>query len=175
MLCPWRRKWQPTPVCLPGKSHGQRSPVGYSLWSRKESDTTEQIQQQCSVCFWWFTMFSFFGTGLSCGMWDLVSWLGIEPRPPRNWECGVLATGPPRKSPWIYFYVMKRAGASGDGCTAQNILKTTAFYIIEGWILWYINYISRKLIYFFQRQRHFLIFSTMPIFKALNMLVTDNE
>jgi len=27
---PWRRKWQPTPVFLPGKSHGQRSLVGYS-------------------------------------------------------------------------------------------------------------------------------------------------
>ena len=35
---PWRRKWQPTPVLLPGKSHGQRSPVGYSPWGRKESD-----------------------------------------------------------------------------------------------------------------------------------------
>ena len=39
---PWRRKWQVTPVLLPGKSHGQRSLVGYSLWGRKESDTTEQ-------------------------------------------------------------------------------------------------------------------------------------
>ena len=29
---PWRRKWQPTPVFLPGKSHGQRSLVGYSPW-----------------------------------------------------------------------------------------------------------------------------------------------
>ena len=29
---PWRRKWQSTPVLLPGKSHGQRSPVGYSPW-----------------------------------------------------------------------------------------------------------------------------------------------
>ena len=38
---PWRRKWQPTPVLLPGKSHGQRSLVGYSLWGRKESNTTE--------------------------------------------------------------------------------------------------------------------------------------
>ena len=38
---PWRRKWQPTPVLLPGKSHGQRSLVGYSPWGRKESDTTE--------------------------------------------------------------------------------------------------------------------------------------
>ena len=39
----WRRKWQPTPVFLPGKSHGQRSLVGYSPWGRKESDTTEQL------------------------------------------------------------------------------------------------------------------------------------
>ena len=39
----WRRKWQPTPVLLPGKSHGQRSLVGYSPWGRKESDTTEQL------------------------------------------------------------------------------------------------------------------------------------
>ena len=31
----WRRKWQPTPVFLPGKSNGQRSPVGYSPWGRK--------------------------------------------------------------------------------------------------------------------------------------------
>ena len=38
-----RRKWQPTPVLLPGKSHGQRSLVGYSLWGRKESDTTERL------------------------------------------------------------------------------------------------------------------------------------
>ena len=37
----WRRKWQPTPVFLPGKSHGQRSLVGCSPWGRKESDTTE--------------------------------------------------------------------------------------------------------------------------------------
>ena len=38
----WRRKWQPTPVFLPGKFHGQRSLVGYSLWGHKESDTTER-------------------------------------------------------------------------------------------------------------------------------------
>ena len=38
---PWRRKWQHTSVFLPGKFHGQRSPVGYSPWSRKESDTIE--------------------------------------------------------------------------------------------------------------------------------------
>ena len=40
---PWRRKWQPTPVFLPGESHGQRSLVGYSPWGHKESDTTEWL------------------------------------------------------------------------------------------------------------------------------------
>ena len=39
----WRRKWQPTPVFLPGKFHGQRSLVVYSPWGLKESDTTEQL------------------------------------------------------------------------------------------------------------------------------------
>ena len=40
---PWRRNWQPTPVFLPGKSHGRRSLVGYSPWGCKESDTTERL------------------------------------------------------------------------------------------------------------------------------------
>ena len=42
---PWRRKWQPTPVFLPGKSHGQKSLAGYSPWGSKESDmtTTERL------------------------------------------------------------------------------------------------------------------------------------
>ena len=39
----WRRKWQPTPVFLPGKSHGPRSLVGYSPWGRKESDKTGRL------------------------------------------------------------------------------------------------------------------------------------
>ena len=39
----WRRKWQSTPALLPGKSHGQRSLIGYSPWGRKESDMTELL------------------------------------------------------------------------------------------------------------------------------------
>ena len=41
----WRRKWQPTPVFLPGESHGQRSLVGCSPWGRTESDKTEATWQ----------------------------------------------------------------------------------------------------------------------------------
>ena len=40
---PWRRKWPPTPVFLPGRSHGQRGLVGYSPYCHKESDTTERF------------------------------------------------------------------------------------------------------------------------------------
>ena len=39
----WRRKWQPTPVFLPGESQGQRNLVGCHLWGRTELDMTEAI------------------------------------------------------------------------------------------------------------------------------------
>ena len=42
----WRRKWQPTPMFLPGESQGRGSLVGCRLWGRTESDTTEATQQQ---------------------------------------------------------------------------------------------------------------------------------
>ena len=43
----WRRKRQPTPVFMLGKSHGPRSLVGYNPWGRKKSDMTEQL-----LCEW---------------------------------------------------------------------------------------------------------------------------
>ena len=46
---PWSRKWQPTPVFLPGESPGHRSLAGYSPWGRKESDVTEQITPSLSL------------------------------------------------------------------------------------------------------------------------------
>ena len=45
---PWRREWLPTPVLLPGESHGQRSLAGYSPWGCKEFDTTEEL-----MCLFW--------------------------------------------------------------------------------------------------------------------------
>ena len=63
---PWRRAWQPTPVSLPGESHGQRSLAGYSPRGRKELDPTE----------WPTLSLRFF----SCRI--LVSWPGTELQPP---------------------------------------------------------------------------------------------
>ena len=40
-FCSWRRKWQPTPVFLPGESQGRGSLMGCLLWGRTESDMTE--------------------------------------------------------------------------------------------------------------------------------------
>ena len=44
-----RRKWQPTPVPLPGKSHGWRSLVGYSPWGRDQLDMTERLHLHFSL------------------------------------------------------------------------------------------------------------------------------
>ena len=48
---PWRRQWQPTPVLLPGKSHGWRSLVGCSPWCCWESDMTERLQLYFTLSF----------------------------------------------------------------------------------------------------------------------------
>ena len=45
----WRRQWHPTPVLLPGKSHGWRSLVGCSPWGRRELDTTERLHFHFSL------------------------------------------------------------------------------------------------------------------------------
>ena len=49
---PWRRAWQPTPVFLPGESHGQRRLAGYSPQGHRESDTTEATEQAQAKSFY---------------------------------------------------------------------------------------------------------------------------
>ena len=51
MIFTWRRKWQPIPVPLPGKSHGRTGLVGYSLWGLKEFYTTEHLHFHFSLSF----------------------------------------------------------------------------------------------------------------------------
>ena len=65
----WRRKWQPTPVFLPGEFHGQRSLVGYSPWGHKESDTTEVTEHARRVLsFIWLIPYAF---GPTLCLWPL--------------------------------------------------------------------------------------------------------
>ena len=49
---PWRRRWQPTAVFLPSKSHRQRNLVGYSPWDYKHSDTTDQLSTHTHTELW---------------------------------------------------------------------------------------------------------------------------
>ena len=49
LLVCWRRLWHPTPVLLPGKSHGWRSLVGCGPWGREESDMTERLHFYVSL------------------------------------------------------------------------------------------------------------------------------
>ena len=61
---------QPTPVFLPGESHGQRSLLGYSPWGRQESDTTELTLHMCTLACYnlgvetWVSLF----TGCEAGI-----------------------------------------------------------------------------------------------------------
>ena len=53
---PWRRKWQPTPVFLPGKSHGHRSLTSYSPWGHRRVGldfTTKQLYGTLCICLPW--------------------------------------------------------------------------------------------------------------------------
>ena len=67
---PWRRKWPPTPVFLPGESHGQRSLEGYSPRGCKESDTTEQLHFGVTLPMDSYTILS------CCAIFSVMSCLG---------------------------------------------------------------------------------------------------
>ena len=64
---PWRKKWQPTSVLLPGKSHGWRSLAGYNPWGCKELDMTEQLH----FCFHFRLVITFLPRSERL----LISWL----------------------------------------------------------------------------------------------------
>ena len=96
----WRRKWQPTPVFLPGESQGRGSLVGFCLWGHTESDWSDLAAAAADVvivvfllnmCLWTevflkrafillFQLFIFWLSYTACGI--LVPWLGIEPQSP---------------------------------------------------------------------------------------------
>ena len=75
----WKRKWQPTPVFLPGESQGRESLVGCHLWGRAESDTTEVTYQQQQQDGFGFLNAEQWRTVLKCrGTCHLWSFIGFE-------------------------------------------------------------------------------------------------
>ena len=80
---PWRRKWQPTPVFLPGKFHGERSLVGYSSWGCKESDTAEQLNNNRKIDYRnWAPRYSGKESACQCRRYKIRSfnpWVGKIP------------------------------------------------------------------------------------------------
>ena len=80
---PWNRKWQPIPVFLPGKFHGQRNLVSYSPWGRKESDMTEwlsvhtwrpsEFSQLLKYAEWRWTVLSFWSFTYVCCLLKTIS------------------------------------------------------------------------------------------------------
>ena len=74
----WRRKWQPTPVFLPGESQGRGSLVGCRLWGRTESDPTDATEQQQQQ---WTSLIHFsLISGLDFQYWTEVHGQRIEDR-----------------------------------------------------------------------------------------------
>ena len=103
----WRRKWQPSPVFLPGKSHGQRNLVGYSPWDCKELDVTEHTHMlgsaNSSAPAW--GLFTRLHVGPS-SVWLTIGWRG-QKRDQFLW--GYLRTGLPfwmrarKKHTWVSY------------------------------------------------------------------------
>ena len=76
----WRRKWQPSPVFLPGESQGRGSLVGCCLWGHTESDTTEVTQQQQQVALVNLTMSSFTQISLKMCLKQTVKFITLITR-----------------------------------------------------------------------------------------------
>ena len=132
---PWRRKWQPTPVLLPGKFHGQRSLVGYSPWNRKESDTTERLHSlklglQCSevieqlteiglhkIWQWWVREFGFWHIDFEVSV-GKQSEDGLRQLQTQPWNDDFLSSRK-LKTRWIDLGINSINGGEGDGTPLQ--------------------------------------------------------
>ena len=120
---PWSKKWQPTPVFLPGKFHGQRSLSGYSPWGHKELDPTEQLTLWLSLdkCGKVFEALS-----ISLGTWwmlDIIVLVGIN-------DCFVQSLGG-MCSLWLSFPCILRALVSSVLCEQGHSSSVAASHSLH--------------------------------------------
>ena len=156
----WRRKWQPTPVFLPGESQGWGSLVGCHPWGRTESDMTEMTQQQqqqqqqpwvsvpvhmnnwpSATCFKW--MYRFFSLGAS----TLTPWSAQSTQPLNN---------------GYHLCVIRLF----ELCLSYHFLKESTFNWENIWIHCQIFYVQRPLpkFSFLYRTMEFII-SVYPVWR----------
>ena len=87
----WRRKWQPTPVFLPGESQGRQSLVGCSPWGRTQSVTTEVTQQQQQPCAKWWSVLAYTDGGLRTLIEDHLQFMKVESESEVSQSCPTLS------------------------------------------------------------------------------------
>ena len=130
---PWRREWQPTLVFLPGKSHGQRSLAGYSPGGRKESDTTEQLNNiiiwvpviSISTVLLWPMAFPLFESPREE---ELPKWPSTIPTFWYSWLCvyGL--------DHWLNFNEQNTAEGMGYHFWEEAIKDFPLFHILSFWV-----------------------------------------
>ena len=126
---PWRRAWLPTPVFLPGKSHGWRSLAGYSPWGHTELDTTEWLSTHSGTEVVDYRL-RLFSSSLvlhpSCWTKTLCLWLiPLFPSAFRPWKPSFCSP-----SPWVWlFWMSHRGGIRQPLCPSTS--RLTSFSMLS--------------------------------------------
>ena len=116
-LIHWRRRWHPTPVLLPGKSHEQRSLVGCNPWGREESDTTERLHFHFS--------FSCIGEGNG----NPLQWSCLEnPRDRGAWWAAAYGVA----QSWTQLKQLSSSNSSSPFTSWQIDVETVADFVFLG-------------------------------------------
>ena len=132
---PWRRKWQPTPVFLPGKAHGQRSLAGYSPLGHKESATTEMTKYACMRNFRWEKIMLWIDPWKTHSAWsymveELILWYG-KIRVYKSTEGQFIGTYTETSSIWLEEYI---SGGDPGSHTKEDIsgpwMQSQSLYFI---------------------------------------------
>ena len=120
----WRRKWQPTPVFLPGESQGQGSLVGFHLWGGTESDKSTYMRN--------FKMNTYYSTPQSA-----VGWIH---------GCGTL----PNHKVYVWNFIYMEAGPRPLHCSRSTVLLTI-YYTYQ--FIWYCHCTGCCILWLKQRMR----------------------
>ena len=150
---PRRRQWHPTPVLLPGKSHGRRSLVGCSPWGRKESDTTQPLHFH----FWFSCIGEGNGNPFQCSCLE-------NPRDGGAWWAAVEGvTQSWTRLKWLSSSILLSVycSMSSSNCCFLSCIQASQE---AGNVVWY-SYLIKNI--------HSLLWSTVKAFSIVNEAELD--